>query len=94
VIFNTAAEELEILLGQTGCVPGTDKDRAKFNKFFSGNKPCQLRTKKKQRFRDHLCLHHQGKGYQQLTWFVAREFIEFRRRESFKSYMYEIVSGL
>jgi hypothetical protein len=72
---------------------------------FSGNKPCQLRTKA-QRFGEHLRLRHQGNihlmmeaemfsetlgFYPQLTRLVAREdVIEFSRRATFKSVIFII----
>jgi hypothetical protein len=61
------------------------------NKVFSGHRPCQF-VKDHQRFRDHLCPHHQGNEtlvvFNEVTRLMAREdFVNVSRRESITSHM-------
>jgi hypothetical protein len=60
-------------------------------KVFSGHRPCQF-VKDHQRFRDHLCPHHQGNEtlvvFKEVTRLMAREdFVNVSRRESITSHM-------
>jgi hypothetical protein len=45
------------------------------DKILSGNKPCQLWIKV--RFRDHLCLHHQGNDVKVYCWWCLKTWLKF-----------------